>query len=104
MRVSMNHYAFGCVDDWMFRMINGMDAILPGFKRIRIAPHPDARLTSASRSYRSTYGTIVSDWRMEEGTFYLDVEIPCNTTAEICLPNGESHSVGSGSYDYQCVM
>ena len=36
--MSLNHYAFGCVDDWMFRSITGIDSIGPGFKRIRIAP------------------------------------------------------------------
>lgn len=101
-KVSMNHYAFGCVADWMFRTINGIRSELPGFRKITICPYPDRHLTYAKRSYESTYGTIVSDWKMKNDHFQLHVEIPCNTTAEICLPDGTRHEVGSGSYDYEC--
>lgn len=104
MTVSLNHYSFGCVDDWMFRTFNGIDKTLPGFKHIVIAPQIDSELTSAKRSYESPYGTIVSDWKKENGTFTLHAEVPCNTTAIITLPDGTSHEVGSGSYDYSCEL
>ena len=29
-----------------------------------------------------------------------DVRIPCNTTAEVCLPNGKVETLGSGSYHF----
>ena len=102
--VSLNHYAFGCVDDWMFRNICGLDKDAPGFKHIVIEPKPDDSLAWAKRTFESTYGTIASSWRKETGYFYLNVEIPCNTTAVIKLPNGEIHEVGSGKYKFQCTV
>ncbi len=33
---------------------------------------------------------------------YLQVVIPCNTTATVVLPDGASHTIGSGKYHYEC--
>jgi len=100
MALSMNHYAFGCVGDWMFRTINGMDSASAGYKKIVIHPRPDDSLQYARRTYRCVYGEITSDWeRCDEG-FRLTVAIPCNTTATVVMPNGERHEVGSGRYTF----
>lgn len=100
--VSMNHYAFGCVDDWIFRTVNGLDKEKAGFKKICICPKPDGRLTYAKRSFCSEYGTIVCNWEKKEEEFFLHVEIPCNTTATIVLPNGDTCETGSGNYEFSC--
>lgn len=102
--MSLNHYAFGCVDDWMFRNINGIDFLEPGFKKIRIAPQMDRRIEWAERIYESEYGSIVSRWEKKDGKLVLKVEIPCNTTAEIILPDGKVYQVGSGKYEYCCDL
>ena len=46
-------------------------------------------ITFASASYDSPYGKITSNWKRDDRHFYLDVEIPANTTAHIYFPNGE---------------
>lgn len=102
--MSLNHYAFGCVDDWMFRNINGIDFLEPGFKKIRIAPQMDKRIEWAERTYESEYGSIASRWEKKDGKLVLKVEIPCNTTAEILLPDGKAYQVGSGKYEYCCDL
>lgn len=99
---SLNHYAFGCVDDWMFRKIGGIDMAAPGFKKIVIAPEPDNAFTSVKRTYMSEYGTIGAQWSMTDGNFKIKAEIPCNTTAVVRLPDGSSHEVGSGVYNFEC--
>ena len=104
MNVSLNHYAFGCVDDWMFRTFSGIVPTKPGFKEFRIAPKPDRSLTFAKRTYECEHGTIVSSWEKKDGRFSLHVTIPCNTTAVIELPDGTTETVGSGSYDYSCAV
>ena len=73
---SLNHYAFGCVDDWMFRKISGIDMAAPGFKEIVIAPEPDNAFTSVKRTYISEYGEIAVRWSMDEGKFKLKVKNP----------------------------
>ena len=56
----------------------------------------------ANVSYDSPYGTIKSHWRKTLQHLEWDVTIPCNTTAEVCLPNGETKTIGSGSYHFSC--
>ena len=98
---SLNHYAFGCVDDWMFRKISGIDMAASGFKKIVIAPEPNNAFTSAKRTFMSEYGKVGAEWSMEEGKFKLKVEIPCNTTATVKLPDGRLYEVGSGIYQFE---
>ncbi len=102
MAVSLNHYAFGCVDDWMFRSINGIVPTSPGYKTFMIRPVMDERITSASRSFESEYGTIRSQWKKNGNTFTLSVTVPANTSAEIRLPDGSTCTKGSGSYTFSC--
>ena len=82
---SFNHYAFGSVGRWLFNTVAGIDTDGPGFKQIIIRPMPGS-ITSAKASYDSINGKIVSDWRLEDGTFRLDVTIPANTTATVYVP------------------
>ncbi|HHV11896.1 MAG TPA: family 78 glycoside hydrolase catalytic domain [Clostridiales bacterium] len=100
--ISMNHYAFGCVADWIYRKIGGIVRTGVGYSEFRIQPQPDSGLAWGKQSYNSPNGRIVSEWRQENGRFYLHAEIPCNTRAVIILPDGQTYPVGSGAYDYSC--
>lgn len=71
------------------------------FKKIVIAPEPNNAFTSAKRTYMSEYGKVGAEWSMEEGKFKLKVEIPCNTTATVKLPDGRLYEVGSGIYQFE---
>ena len=101
--VSLNHYAFGCVDDWMFRNISGISPIDPGYKKFRVEPKMDSRLTAAERTYQSPYGIISVAWKREGESFEMNVTVPCNTKAEIILPNGNRVEYGSGIYAFSCT-
>jgi alpha-L-rhamnosidase len=121
---SYNHYAFGSVMAWVYRYAAGVDTTpdSPGFKKIVIHPHLDARMTSARAEYESVYGKIVSDWNgTPNGPFALRVTIPANTSANVFLPeisgthiteNGKPVAaqeqggsylleIGSGSYTFE---
>lgn len=89
---SFNHYAFGSVGRWLFNTVAGIDTDGPGYKKIVIHPRPGG-ITSAKASYESIYGRIVSDWRLKDGTFSLNVTIPPNTTATVYIPAGSAESV-----------
>lgn len=103
--LSFNHYAFGAVADWIFRTIGGIDSKGAGFQHLLIAPKPDGRITSCSRSYETGQGTVVCDWNLtkseEMNIFSLHTVIPCNTTATIQLPDGTVNETGSGEYHYE---
>lgn len=102
--VSFNHYANGAVGDWLYRRIGGIEALQPGYKRIKIAPLVGGDLTSASCFRKLSSGTVKSEWKIENGVFRLKVSVPFNTSAVIILPNNESFEVSSGEYEYTCEL
>ncbi len=85
---SFNHYAYGAIGEWLYRIIAGIDIdpSVPGYKRIRIAPQPGGNLTEAGAELRTLYGTIKSSWRIDSSVIKVYVTIPPNTTAEVILP------------------
>jgi alpha-L-rhamnosidase len=86
-RASQNHYAFGAVAGFLFRRVAGIDAAAPGFGKILIRPVMDPRVTRCGGRYDSTMGRISTDWVNAPGeAFTLNVTIPANTTADVCLP------------------
>lgn len=95
---SYNHYAFGCVGEWMYREIGGLQALEPGYKKIRVAPSLDCGLTYAEVSEETPYGRAAVHWELVDSRAIVHVTVPANTTAEICLPDKETVTVGSGRY------
>jgi alpha-L-rhamnosidase len=92
---SFNHYAYGAIGDWMYRVVAGIDTdeSAPGYKRIRIMPHIGGNLTEVNATYKSDYGLIGSHWKIDSTRLQLDVEIPPNTTAKIYLPAASADGV-----------
>lgn len=83
--VSFNHYAYGCVGDWMYRTISGIRKDDIAYKKIIIKPEPDESLSWASSTFHSMYGKISSSWKKQDGSMELKVSIPANTQAEIYI-------------------
>lgn len=83
---SFNHYAYGAIGDWMYRVMTGLDADAPGYKSIRIQPRPGGGFTQAAADQQTLYGLAASRWQRDEKKLTLEVEIPANTTATIYVP------------------
>lgn len=92
---SFNHYAYGAVGDWLYRVVAGIDVDErgPGYKQIIIKPQPGGGLTHAAASLNTYYGTIRSGWKQEGGKLTLSVAIPANTTATIYVPAASADAV-----------
>jgi alpha-L-rhamnosidase len=92
---SFNHYAYGAIGEWMYRVIAGIeiDPSQPGYKHVLIQPHPGGGLTSSKASVHSMYGEVASSWEVKDGTMTMEVEIPANTTATVRLPGGKLEDV-----------
>ncbi len=84
---SLNHYSYGAVGGWLHRVVAGIEIEEPGYKRIRISPHPGGGLTRARASFRSMYGEIESAWEITGEDLTIKVTIPANTTAAVYLPD-----------------
>lgn len=98
---SYNHYAFGCVGEWMYREMGGLQAMEAGYKKIRVAPAFDCGLEWAKVKEETPYGTAAVLWKKEDEKIRMEVEIPANTTAEIMVPGLETQFIGSGTYIYE---
>ena len=90
---SFNHYAYGAIGDWMYRVVAGIEIGEPGYKHILIQPHPDKKFTYAKSSFESSYGQIASGWEMKDGKLVIKVKVPANTTATIILPGAQMDKV-----------
>ncbi len=90
---SFNHYAYGAIGDWMYRVAAGIEIGEAGYKHILIQPQPDKKLTYAKASFESSYGQIASGWEMKDGKMLVKVKVPANTTATIILPMAQTDKV-----------
>ena len=93
---SFNHYAYGAIGDWMYRVSAGIETMGPGYKHIIIQPHPAKKLTYSRASFESSYGTIGSGWEKKDGKVIIKVRIPANTSATIILPATVQDKVTEG--------
>ncbi|MCD8068583.1 MAG: hypothetical protein LUE87_06810, partial [Lachnospiraceae bacterium] len=96
---SFNHYAFGCVGDFMYRRVLGIQNTGIGYDHILLAPEYDAPLTHAEGSYDSIRGRIEMRWEKKDGAVHIFGCIPANTDAMLRLPNGDEKALGSGKFD-----
>lgn len=101
-RESYNHYAFGCVGDWMRRTLAGLKNQEEGFKHITVEPDFDFGLSSVSASYDSIYGKIDIHWELRDEQGALDLHVPAGASAEVILP-GIRKEVGSGDYHFSFI-
>ena len=90
---SLNHYAYGAIGQWMYERIAGLASLEPGYKKIRIAPLPNKRLSSGSASINTPYGEASSSWKIDDNLFNLDIVIPPNTSAEVRIPYGNKENL-----------
>jgi alpha-L-rhamnosidase len=118
---SFNHCSLGCVGEWLFKGIAGINAIESGFKKVIIKPLIPDGLTFAKASLKTIHGHLKSEWKRNENNLMLDITIPFNTEAILVLPsydyeinnvpkliskeNGFTYfEVGSGSYEIRCKL
>jgi alpha-L-rhamnosidase len=85
---SFNHYAYGAIGDWMYRVMAGLDTYNDGvgYKHSRIKPHIGGGFTHVSASLNTYYGKLSSGWKTDGDKLTLDIEIPPNTTATVYIP------------------
>ena len=113
---SFNHYAYGSIGDWLYRVVAGinLDPARPGYKHIVLHPQPGGGLTHATGKLKTLYGELSSRWALTEDRFEWWVVIPANTTATLHLPSkgarkitlngkavsGSVHEVEAGAYHF----
>lgn len=71
------------------RKIMGVEPLLPGFEKIRIAPQP-GDIMEAKCKVPTIKGPVFVHFNQKPNIFNLDFEIPANTTVKVVLPQFDS--------------
>ena len=98
---SFNHYAYGCIAEWMWETMAGISSVTsaPGFKRIVMKPIPDKRLGFVEAAYDSATGRIESEWHYDGDTWVWTFTVPEGAVAEVTIPGEtETKEYTAGTY------
>ena len=98
---SFNHYAYGCVCEWIWETVAGIaaDPAEPGFKHIIMKPVTDKRLGHVEAEYKSAAGVIRSAWKYEGDKCVWEFTIPEGARASVTVPGTtEAQEYAAGSY------
>ncbi|MBR5262969.1 MAG: family 78 glycoside hydrolase catalytic domain [Clostridia bacterium] len=119
---SFNHYAYGSVQEWMYRYMAGIETDGVGFKNILLQPRVDTRTAEElpegqqrmkwiRTSYNSVAGLIESSWSNEEN-FVYECTVPEGSSAKLLLPvfadkviiNGVEHNMDEFEKENNCAV
>lgn len=103
---SFNHYAYGAIGDWLYRVVAGLDkdSNVPGYRRIIMKPQPGGGLTHAKAEYSGMYGKTSIHWRIDSKNFFVDIVIPHNTTARLILPGASTDCIAGDAIKFtSCI-
>ncbi len=104
---SFNHYAYGCVCEWLWKTMAGIsaDTSEPGFRRIIMKPIPDRRLGFVNAEYASAAGKIKSSWKYDKNRWNWSFTVPQGCVAEVTLPGEtESKEYTAGNYNISRII
>jgi alpha-L-rhamnosidase len=97
---SFNHYALGAVADWLHRVVGGLAALEPGYRRLRIAPRPGGGLTSCTVRHQTPYGPAEVSWTVQGATLTVRATVPTGVSAVVDLPDRDPLTVASGTHEF----
>ena len=95
---SFNHYAYGAIGEWMYRVVAGLelDPREPGYRHVLAQPQPGGRLTSAEAGLQTPYGEAASGWALADGKATVSVTVPPNARGTVRLPAATLAGVTEG--------
>jgi alpha-L-rhamnosidase len=90
---------------WCYQNIGGIRNDSVAYKHFILKPDFHIQdCSQANVSYASPYGTIGSRWKKTLQQLEWTVTVPCNTTADIFLPDGTTQRIGSGEHKYSVAI
>ena len=101
---SFNHYAFGCVGDFLYRKVLGIQNTGIGYDKILIAPEYDCPFKWAEGTYHSVNGNIELRWEKNKNQVKISGRIPANTSACLKLPDGTEKELGNGWFEVKAGL
>ena len=98
---SFNHYAYGCVLEWLYAAAAGIRQSpgTVGWERPLLAPVVDRRLGFVDARFRSPRGEFRSKWSFDaDGGVRWYFEIPEGVAATVVAPGADPKEYGAGRY------
>lgn len=96
---SYNHFAFGCVGDFLYRRIGGLQIEQAGYTKIRVCPDFICGLDWVKTKFDTVCGECIINWERREKGYHLEVLLPPGTEGIVDL-GGEIKSIGNGYYEF----
>ena len=96
---SYNHYAFGCIGDFIYRHIGGIQKAAPGYEKIRFAPDFSCGLTGSKCSLMTPFGLTELEWKKTEEGYEVRGMVPVGASASL-EAGGENIPLTSGEFIY----
>jgi alpha-L-rhamnosidase len=95
---SFNHYAYGAIGEWMYRVVAGLelDPAEPGYKHVLVQPQPGGGLTSAEARLETLYGEAASGWSLDGRKRTVMATVPPNAHGTVRLPAATLAGVTEG--------
>jgi len=103
---SLNHYSKGAVISFLHSHVAGLRPVpdVPAWREFEVRPCPGGGITSAQARLDTPYGPIGAAWRIEGGTFSLDVQVAPGTHARVTLPGGTPKICGPGDHRFSATI
>lgn len=88
---SHDHPMIATISAWFYKALGGIlvDEEGPGIGRIIIKPHILEDLRFVECSLNTVRGLVQSNWKRYDGGLTMDIVIPWNASARVCVPVGE---------------
>jgi alpha-L-rhamnosidase len=95
---SFNHYAYGAIGEWMYRVVAGLelDPAEPGYKHVLVQPQPGGGLSSALARLATLYGDTAAGWSVANGKITASATVPPNAHGTVRLPSATLADVTEG--------
>lgn len=100
---SYNHYAYGCILDWIVETLAGInvDERMTGYKRFTVMPQLPNEWNDLKCSYDSVYGKIAVELTRGDAGLNVKLTVPENTSCVFKLGDFRK-DFGSGTYEFDC--
>lgn len=82
---SFNHFAVGCVGEWLYGELAGVRSTAPGWAGVRVAPQLNKTIGRARARIHTIRGWVTADWRLDGDDVFLNVQMPPGVPCEIVL-------------------
>lgn len=96
---SYNHYAFGCVGDFIYRHIGGIKSMAPGYQKILFAPDFSCGLKESTCELMTPYGKAALAWKLIGNEYQITGQVPVGVTAELSI-DAKLLQLKSGAFQF----